>query len=254
VPVVTSSKPARPITARHEQGRSYLASLLNWWLRQSGLSHEQLSRLADWGGGEQGLLIPSAISHLRRSNNARGPSMRNLEGLGAANRAIWLWQTKGEAAAIKELGNHSSHKVDSKWLDGAIWLATAEDERLPLDVVDLVQLSVGLLELPYLQQTAISPSESRDLSERLSALLNELAGGGTPAEGIRRVLEAYPVTDPIRQRRLRDLLLGEPFTREELEHEMLSLAACVNRLRGLPDGTYVPADLHAELTQGRKRT
>jgi hypothetical protein len=251
---VTSSKPARPITARHEQGRSYLASLLNWWLRQSGLSHDQLSKLANWGGGEPGLLIPSAISHLRRSNNARGPSMRNLEGIAAANRAIWLWQSKGEAVAIKELGSYSACKVDSMWLDGATWLATAEDDRLPLDVIDFAQLSVGLLELPYLQQTAISPSESRDLSERLSALLNELAGGGTPAEGIRRVLEAYPIEDALRQRRLRDLLLGEPFTREELEQELLSLAGCVNRLRGLPDGTYGPADLHAELTQGRKRT
>lgn len=253
VAVVTSTSP-RPVSKRHEQGRSYLASLVNYWLRRSELSHENLARIADWGCGEAGLLGASQVSHIRNRNLARGISARNLEGMAGANLAIWLWATKGEAGAKQRLGSHTSWKVESEWLDGAIWLPAPEHDTEPLTFGDFAELSVGLLTLPYLEQVALSPSEGVELSQRLSELLNALAGGGTPAEGIARVQKAYPITDPVRQRRLRDLLLGEHWTREELEEELFALAVAVNTLRCLPEGSYKPADLHAELSAHRRRT
>lgn len=243
----------KPISRRHEEGLSYLASLLNWWMSRAGLSHDQLSRLAEWGGGESHLIIPSSISHLKRRNMSRGPSARQLEGLAAANRAIWLWQQKGEAAAIKELGPHTGLGIEAARLDGAIWLPTPEDDRIPLDYLDFVALAAGLLQLPYLQHQALSPSESVELSRQLGDLLNSLAGGGTPAEGIARVLAAYPLDDPDRRRRIRDLMLGEELSTEQLEEEMHALAVTVGSLRGLPEGSFRALDLHAELARDRRR-
>lgn len=226
---------------------------INYWLRRSELSHDEMGRIAGWGLGEAGWLSSPQISHLRNRNLAKGASARNLEGLAGANRAIWLWHAKGPAAAIQELGPHSTWKVEAEALDGAIWLPRPADDTQPLTYGDFAELNAGLLTLPYLQDVNLSPTESVDLSSKLSELLNSLAGTGTAAEQIARVLKAYPIQDADRRHRLRDLMLGEPWTREELEGEMYALAATVNNLRCLQEGEYKPADLHAELSRHRRR-
>lgn len=250
---VTPSSHPRPATLRHEQGRSYLASLVNYWIRRSELTQRQLGLIADWGLGEAGWLIPSQISHLRNRDIVRGASAKSLQGLAGANYALWLWHTKGQRQAWQELGPHTGWKVQGEWLDGAIWLPTADDDTKPLGLGHFAEIGAGLIKLPYLKDVALSPTESIELSGRMAALLNDLAGGGTPAEGIARVLKAYPITEPTRQRRLRDLMLGDRWTREELEEEMYALAATVNSLRCLQEGSYGPADLHAELSAHRRR-
>lgn len=252
MPPVSSPTP-RPVTARHEEGLSYFTSLLNWWLQRSNLSHERMSLLAEWGGGEKKLLIPSVISHLKRRNVPSGPNLRNLEGLAGANRAIWLWQSKGDAAAIRELGPYSVHGIRPEWLDGACWLPSPEDESLPLDYVDLSLLLIGELKLPYLQDQVLNPSETEEVNQRLSELLNGLVAGLSPAEAIRKVLEAYPVRDDDRRARIRDLLLGEQLGLAELQEELHALAVVVGKLRGLPEGSFTAHDLHAELTRDRRR-
>lgn len=244
----------RSVSLRHEQGRSYLASLLNYWLRRSELSQDQFGKIVDWGLGEPGWLSSSQITHIRNRKLVRGVSSRNLEGMAGANRAIWLWHTVGQQGAWQELGPHTSWKVLQEWLDGAIWLPCADDETKPLTFGHFCEINAGMLQVPYLQDVSLSPTESAVLSKQLYSLLNELAGGGTPAEGIARVIAAYPVTDANRQRRLRDLMVGEPWTREELEREMYALSVAVSTLRGLEDGSYGPAALHAELSADRRRT
>lgn len=255
LPTVTASPRPRPVTQRHEQGRSYLALLVNYWMKRSELSHDQMARIADWGLGEAGWLSAPQLSHIRNRQLARGVSARNLEGLYGANRAIWLWQTQGQPAALRELGPHSSWRVDPESLDGAIWLPKAADDTAPLSYGDFAEINAGhQLQLPYLQDVALSPSEGADLSQRLYGLLNDLAGPGRPADGIARVLAAYPVADPERQRRIRDLMLGEWLTSEELEQELLALAQTISTLRGVPADHYTPADLHSELSSHRRRT
>lgn len=252
--VPPSSPRSRPVTLRHEQGRSHLASLLNHWLRNGELSHEQLSRIADWGLGEAGWLSPSQISHLRNRNMARGANAKNIEGLTGANHAIWLWQSAGPEQAIKALGPHSTWQVDAEWLDRAIWLPEPGSTTEPLSYGDFAEVNAGRLKLSYLDGQSLSPGEATDISQRLSDLLNSLAAGGTPAEGFARILDAYPLEDQARRERLRDLLLGSIWSREELEAELYALAVTVATLRGKELSSYGPAELHAELSAHRRRT
>lgn len=250
----TPSPRSKPVTLRHEQGRSHLASLVNYWLRKAGLSHEQLARIADWGCGEANCISKSQISHLRNRNVARGASPRNLDGLAGANRAIWLWQAKGPDAAIKALGPHHSWNVEREWLDRAIWLPAEDEPSQPLDFADFAAIDAGHLKLGYLGQMVLSPSESAEISAKLTDLLNTLGGSGSAMEQIARILAAYPLTDPTRRERLRDLMLGGTWSREELEQELYALAVLVATLRGVTPASYGAAELHAELSAHRRRT
>lgn len=254
VPSVTPAPRPRLATQRHEQGRAHLGTVLNWWLKRSDLSHERMARIADWGLGDNGFLIASQISHLRRRNVVRGASSKALDAMAGANRAIWLWHTAGPRGAAQELGSHLAWEIEPEWLDGATWLPKPEDDTKPLDFVDFCQINSGYLTLPYLEPVALSPRESAVTGAEVADLLNRLAAGGTPAEGIARVLAAYPVDDVGRQQRLRGLMLGEPWSTEELEGEMLALAMTISTLRCLPEGSYGPAELHAELSSQRRRT
>lgn len=253
-PVPTPSPRSRPATLRHEQGRSHLASLVNYWMRRSGLSHEQMARIADWGLGEAGWLSRSQISHLRNRNFARGANAQSLEGLAGANHAIWLWKAGGPERAIEELGPHSTWQIQPEWLDDAIWLPRDGSTTEPLDYGDFSEINAGRLRLSYIDGQLLSPTEAEDLSTHLSDLLNSLAAGGTPAEGFARILNAYPLADQDRRNRLRDLLLGAIWSREELERELYALAVTVATLRGVPVSEYGPAELHAELSGHRSRT
>lgn len=244
----------RPASERHERGRSHLASLLNYWLRQSQLSHDQLGALADWGLGESGWLIASQISHIKGARLTRGLPAKACDAMAAANRAIWLWHERTPEAAIKELGPHSSWKVQQEWLDGAIWLPSEERQGRPLDFCDFARLSAGWLRLSYLGTMALSDNEALDLSQQLSDLLNTLVAGTTPAAGMQRILEAYPITDDqTRAAGVRDLLLGGHWSREHLEAELYAMAVTVATLRGVPLSSYGPIELHAELTRNRRR-
>lgn len=242
---MTRSSP-RPVSLRHEQGRAYIAALLDYWIKRSDISYDKLSRIADWGLGERGLLSPSQISHIRNNDLMRPVPTRNLEGMAGANLAIWLWNHKGEDQALRRLGPHSTWKVEPESLDSAIWLPTHDDDTEPLTYGDFAEISAGILTMPYLTLDAAA-ANGPGLSERLSKLLNALAGGGTPAEGVSRVLAAYPITEPDRQRRLRDLMLGDHWTAAEVEAELYALSLAVSHLRALPLGSYGPDDLRAEL-------
>lgn len=244
----------RPASERHEQGRSHLASLMNYWLRQSQLSHEQLGALADWGLGESGWLIPSQISHIKGRRLTRGLPAKACDAMAAANRAIWLWHEQKPEAAIQELGPHSSWNVTEEHLEGAIWLPSEERQGRPLDFCDFARLSAGWLRLSYLGTMALSDNEAVDLSMRLSELLNTLVGGTTPAAALQRILEAYPITDDqARAEGVRDLLLGGHWSRERLEAELYAMAVTVATLRGVPLSSYGPIELHAELARNRRR-
>jgi hypothetical protein len=228
--------------------------LINYWLRRSDLSHDQLARIADWGLGETGWLTSTQISHLRNRNVARGASARNIDGIAGANRAIWLWNDQGHDVAMQELGPHSSWGVDPEALGRAIWLPSERHPGECLDYGEIASVNAGRLTLGYLNAVALSPSEAPDLSVRLSALLNELVSGGTPAEGIGRVLDAYPLDDLERREHVRDLMLGAHWTQEQMERELYVIAVTISRLRGEQNSDYGPAQLHAELASHRRRT
>jgi hypothetical protein len=240
---------------RRERGIAHAASVINYWLAKGEMSAEILSAVSSWGLGERSGLISSNISHLRNARVSR-LNLTVLEGLSAANLAIWRWHTQGPEAAFHSFGPLSTWDVRAEWLNRATWLHHPDDETDPLQFADWCELFAGLLTLDYVGTT---PSPAEELSPALATLLGDLtAGAGTILDGLRALERAYPVTQPDRVNLLLDVVTGRRnYSREELEAEMASLALLVSRLRGEPDGSLSPEALTQELwlrSSGRKRT
>lgn len=254
-PIRGRSEPLRLATERHERGVEHLAAMVNHWLGRGQLSHDRLIAIANWGLGEPGMLDGGSLSRIRNGKQARGASWRHLDALAAANHAIWLWQTGGERHAWSKLGPHSGWGIREQWLNDAIWLPHPEREGRPLRFATMAEVVAGYLELPYLNAVSLSPGEARQLSDALAALLEELIAerGWGPREGIRELIEAYPVEDKARQRRLKALIVGDtPLSREELEAELHAIAEMIRSIRALTPGSYGPEQLRAELRSDRR--
>lgn len=253
-PIRGRSEPLRIATERHEQGTEHLAAMLNHWLGRSGLSHDQLVAIAAWGLGEQGMLDSTVISRIRNGRQVRGANWRHIDALAAANEAIWLWQTGGERKAWAKLGPHSGWGVRDQWLNDACWLEHPEHPGQPLRFADMAEVIAGHLDLPYLSAASLSPAEAKRLSDGLAALMDELIAerGWGPRRGSEELIEAYPVEDKARQRRLKALIVGDiTLTREELEGELHAIAEMIRVVRGLSIGSYGPEQLRAELRSDR---
>lgn len=254
-PIRGRSEPLRLATERHEQGVATLAAMMNHWLGRSGLSHDQLVAIAAWAMGEPSPIDAAVISRVRNGRQARGASWKHLDALASANRAIWLWQTKGQGEAWAVFGPHSGWGIRDQWLDDATWLPHPDRPAEPLAFSDMADVVAGYLELPYLGTTQLSPADHRKMNEALAHLLEQVIAdnGWGPREGIRRLVEAYPVADAARQRRLRALITGDlQLTRQELEAELHALAEMMRVVRELKEGSYGPAELQRELLSGRR--
>ena len=237
---------------RTARGVQALAALLNFWLAPS--SHDKLAAILRWAYGEPTGLDGGALSRIRNGKQSRGAGLRHLDAFAEANRAIHLWHTAGPDAAIREFGPHSSWEVKAEWLDDAIWLPKGDDPSQPLDLGDLARLLMDRLELDYLGPQLLSPAKLQRMGHRLCELLDDEAAeqGWGPREAVARFTAAYPSRDPLRQRKLRDLLTGAgEFTTGELELEMAALAEMIRAVRGCE--SYSPADLQAELLSARRR-
>jgi hypothetical protein len=230
---------------RIERGGQRLAAAIRYWLAHS-LSQDKLCSIVHWAYGETSGFDGGTFSRLSNGNQQRGPGIRHLDALAEANRAIWIWQTQGEAAAIKEFGLHSNHGVRPEWLNATIWLPKPGDATLPLDLGDLVRVLMGRLELPYVAPR-LQAREAKVAGERLLELLNELAQerGWKPLEAVQKYLAAYPGGTRVRVARLKSVLTGESYTQPELELEMAALAEMIRQVRGIE--RFTPADLQAEL-------
>ena len=230
-----------------EQGDHWIREALSYWISRSGLTTRQMATIASWGVGERGTLEHSIISRI--INRKISPSIKSMLGMEGCNRAIWLWQTKGEGSWV-ELGPHPVWKIRPQWLDGAIWLPSPDDEKRPLDLADFVNVWVGRLELPYLGNRLRLPGDHRATADQLPKLLDAtiVAAGLSPMVGVRQLLAAYPAADEARRERFRSVILGEvQLTRDELQEELLAVAEAVRVMRGLSLGSYGPAELLAEL-------
>jgi hypothetical protein len=258
--VPDSLPPGRQLASRrHLQGRQHLSAVLNFWLARSGLSHEQLGSIADWAMSEKGLLSSPQISHLRNGSVVK-PSHRNLDALGGANMAIWLWQHRGPEVCLRRYGPHSAYRIQDEWLQNAIWLHHPEHTDEALNYADFCDLQAGYLVLPYLGDVNLSPSETKAMNLALADLFDSLAQermgeGQTMRQALDTVLAAYPATaSKDRREHLRNVIMGTAdYTRAELEKELFFLAETVRTLRGLPEGELGPGELHAELSAGRRR-
>lgn len=238
---------------RTARGVQSLAALMNYWL--APVSHDKLAAILRWSYGEPTGLDGGALSRIRNGKQSRGAGLKHLDAFAEANRAIYLWHTAGPEAAIKEFGPHSTWEVRAEWLDDAIWLpAPPPNEDQPLDLGDLAMLLMGRLELDYLGPQLLSPGKLQRMGHRLSELIDDEAAeqGWGPREAVTRFVAAYPSRDPVRQRRLRDLVTGAAeFTTDELELEMAALAEMIRQVRAWD--SYSPADLQQELLSARRR-
>lgn len=236
------------LAQRLERGDYWIRTLLDHWVKRSRRTTRQMEAIAAWGLGERGRLSHALISRIINGKN--GASLPSLLAMEALNRGIWLWHAKGHDAAMAELGPPSSWDVKPEWLDEAIWLPVPDQQEHPLDLADLCEVAAGRLELPYLGSRLLPPTSQRQVAEQLPRLLDQaiIAAGLSPMAGVRRLLEAYPVQDEHRRDRFRSVILGElMLTRDELQDELLAIAEAVAVTRGLPPGSYGPAQLLAEL-------
>ena len=242
--------PETTATERTARGVQQLAALMNYWLATS--SHDKLAAILRWGYGESTGLDGGALSRIRNGKQCRGAGLRHLDAMAEANRALWTWHVAGPDAAIQQYGPHSSWEVQAEWLDDAVWLPKAEDPTSPLDLGDLAMLLMDRLELPYLGPQLLSPAKLQRMSQRLSELLESEAAaqGWGPREAVARFTDAYPSRDPLRQRRLRDMVTGAgEMSAADLELETAALAEMFRAVRQLE--SYSPADLQAELLSVR---
>jgi hypothetical protein len=235
---------------RTDKGVQSLAALMNYWLATS--SHDKLAAILRWGYGEPTGLDGGSLSRIRNAKQGRGAGIKHLDAIAEANRAIWMWK-QDPAAAIRAFGPHSSFGVKAEWLDEICWLPAPEpNEDQPLDLGDLAMLLVGRLELPYLGAQLLSPFKLSRMTERFAQLLEDEASdrGWGPRETIQRFQAAYPSTDPGRQNRLKELLMGGDIQGTELELELAAFAEMLRSIRGID--SFTPADLQQELLSVRR--
>ena len=238
----------QPLAQTLEQGDHWIRATVAHWVDSSRCSLREMASIAHWGLGERTSFSHSIISRI--ANGKLGISLPPLVCLEALNHAIWIWHTKGPDAARAELGPPAAYKLSDEVIDGTIWLPVPDEPGHPLDLVDLVNVWAGRLELPYLGQRLLPPGGQQNLSEKLPALLDAtiVAAGLTPMAGVRQLLAAYPAADEARRERFRSVILGElQLTRDELQDELLAVAEAIRVMRGLPLGSYGPAQLLAEL-------
>lgn len=253
-PVRGLAEPLPLATERYEAGVTHMAALVNYWLDRSNLSHAQMVAICHWGLGEDRIIDETVLSKLRNRRIQRGASIKHLDAMACGNRAIWLWQTQGQGKAWAELGPHVGWGVREEWLASALWLPSAADDGQPLGFDELAEVLAGYLDLPYLPRGGLSPIEATRLSQRLAELLEgEITRLGVGLrQGIAALLEAYPVDDQVRQRRLKAVLTGDvQLSRDDVEMEQAAIAEAIRVLRGLPVGGYGPAELQAELLDRR---
>lgn len=236
---------------RADRGVQTLASLMNYWLATT--SHDKLAAILRWGYGEPTGLDGGSLSRIRNAKQNRGAGIKHLDAMAEANRAIFIWKTEGNEAAIRAFGPHSIWDVKAEWLDEICWLpAPAPNDDEPLDLGDLAMLLMSRLELPYLGGQLLAPMKLSRMIERFAQLLeNESTERNWgPREAVQKFLAAYPSEDPGRQRRLRDMLMGGEITGTELEMELAAFAEMLRSIRQLD--SFTPADLQDELLSARR--
>ena len=225
--------------------------MLRHWLERGRVIGTQVAAISSWGLGETSLLSKTTLSKLLAGS--RSVDVKALLAFDSWNRVVHVWQTEGQAAAIREFGPYTPWEVRPEWMDAAAWLPLPERPDQPLELEDFLDVLVGRLPLPYLGSAGLLLGDHRRLSERLSQILNQalVATGQTPRDALRTLLTGYPVTDAARQQRLQRVILeGETLSRDDLREELFAIAEALRTIRALPVGSYGPAELEAELLRG----
>lgn len=234
-----------------ERGRQLSRAMLRHWQERGRVIGAEIHAISSWGLGETSVLTAVALSKILAGT--RSVDVKVMLAFDGWNRVVFTWQTQGQDAAVREFGPFTPWGVRPEWMDAAAWLPLPEDPATPLELPDFLDVLVGRLPLPYLGSAALLLTDNRQLSERLSQILNDAiaASGLTPRDAFRVLLAGYPVTDPARQQRLHRLILeGETMTRDELREELFAIAEALRTIRALPVGSYGPEELQAELLQG----
>lgn len=244
------------LARRHAMGRAAMAQAIAYWTTRSGLSYQQFQSLGDWASGEKRLLIGSQLARMRHAG-VRSPHMSVFEGLYLTNQALANWQ-HDSTEALRTYGPLSAYSnLSPEALDGAFFLYRPDAPSEPLTFCDWINLFTGRLELPYIDSVVLNERDTAKLVEELATLVNDVIAelGLGPRDGIARFMDAYPVKDPGRRQRLKELVLfGTGMDPAEMEDEMAAVAETIRSLRNLPPDSFGPTQLYSELTSGRRRS
>jgi hypothetical protein len=221
-------------TQRHIEGREHTAAVLNWWIRRCGFTHTMVTALAAWVCGDSTWLQGSQLSHLRNSR-MRTPQFKLFEGVSGVNEAIATWKLQGKMACLKEWGPLPDQAPAEFLLDDAIYLWHPEKgEGHPLIFHDFCDLFAGRLRLPYVDDSSVSPGQSKLVSDRIGEELDRwLADRGGIRAGMGKLLEMYPVRDANRVSKLQQVIVGaDSYSAAELDEELFALTELFGQLWG----------------------
>lgn len=213
-----------------------MASVLNWWVRRCGFTHTMVTALAAWVCGDSTWLQGSQLSHLR-NNRMRTPQFKLFEGISGVNEAIATWRLQGKTACLKEWGPLPSQAPAEYALDNATYLWHPEKgEECPLVFHDFCDLFAGRLRLTYVDDSCVSPGQSKVISDRIGEELDRwLAERGGMRAGMQELLEMYPVRDHSRISKLQQVILGaDSYTSAELDEELFALTELFGQMWGEP--------------------
>lgn len=223
-------------TERHLEGREHTAVVLNWWIRRCGFTHTMVTALAAWVCGDHTWLQGSQLSHLRNSR-MRTPQFKLFEGISAVNEAVATWRLQGKEACLKEWGPLPAQAPAEFLMDEATYLWHPDQgEGSPLIFHDFCDLFAGRLRLNYVDQSAISPGQSKHISDQIGEELDRwLAGRGGIRAGMSELLSFYPVKDSARIAKLQKVIVGaDSFTAAELDDELFALTELFSEVWGQP--------------------
>jgi len=212
--------------ARHESGRLVFSMAIKTLLTRNDLSHAELKQLAEWANpGAGSWLSTSQISYLR-TNRMRAIGPRTIDALGQLNLhlALLAGDDSPDVRALSKPGPLPA--VFAGRLEHAFYLRS-EATGLPMNAGDLLQMWIGRLKPEELTHGGMSQREARQISERLAVFVQRWCAdhGMLLVQGMTKVMDAYPVSQRIRQDRLRLVLAGlDTFTAEELQDEQDALS------------------------------
>lgn len=160
---------ARNGETRREAGRIHFTEALGFLLR--GVSHPELTLLADWACNEEGNLHTSQISHLRNAK-MRMLGVKALDALGRINVAAFVFKTD-RSGQFRQLGTATTTaRVEEilKRYEPLVHPVTGA----PLDAGDLMLLYLGYLELPIRPLFELAPDVAEVLAQRIGPWVGNL--------------------------------------------------------------------------------
>jgi hypothetical protein len=213
---------------RREIGRSHFTAILGFMLQ--GVSHPEMTLLADWACNESGNLHTSQISHLR-NQKMRMLGIKSLDSLSRINTSAHAFKTDRKGAFRKMDTAQTTSRIEE--ILERFEPVLHPETKLPLDAGDLMMAYLGYLELPDLvpaaavDDQAIS-SAAKKIGAWVEALLEEK--GLKFRDGLQLIKDKWTGPDTGRDLFCQVVAGMADYTTEQLRADLEPIAKTISSL------------------------